>query len=79
MVKLQIHPFLFFPGFFSASLLWVPAKQAFPIWAELFAGVKEKQEASKQRKSSTVEESDPSALTPLELTLNTRSANADNR
>ncbi len=53
---LLIDPLSFFTGFVTASIFWWLFVKARPLWAELRASLKEQQEVTQARKSSTVED-----------------------
>jgi|CXWL01.1.fsa_nt_gi HEAT repeat protein len=56
MFQIEIYPFSFFLGFVSATIFWLLATRARPLWAEMRANLKEQREAAEGRKTNTVEE-----------------------
>ena len=56
MFRFAIDPFSFFLGFATASIFWWLITRARPLWAEMRANMKERNEAVQTRKSSSVEE-----------------------
>ncbi|MBI3153594.1 MAG: HEAT repeat domain-containing protein [Chloroflexi bacterium] len=56
MFQIEIYPFSFFLGFISATIFWLLASRARPLWEEMRANLKEQREAAESRKTNTVEE-----------------------
>ncbi len=56
MFQIEVYPFSFFLGFVSATIFWLLATRARPLWDEMRANFKEQREAAEGRKTNTVEE-----------------------
>lgn len=56
MFRFAIDLFSFIVGFLSASILWMLVSRARPLWDEVKAGLKQRQENSHTLKTSAVEE-----------------------
>jgi len=56
MFSFAIDPFSFFAGFAAATVFWLLATRARPLWNELREEWKERRELAQSRKSNTVEE-----------------------